>query len=158
MICSSLSTKTAKQKIQTEIGDDDCGSDDSESDRSGDELENLQQLEHFLKSSRAFESFRTKLKAFVYPSEKQTEQTKVVFQLEEAEKARQEDATSETKLPSPARQTLDVPSLAFYRPFDKMMALLSAALRGGRPPVPRGKTRIEWQCVSLNQEHFLSQN
>ncbi|RDL37225.1 uncharacterized protein BP5553_04658 [Venustampulla echinocandica] len=68
MICSTLSKKKA-QKVDDIDPDIENLSEESDSDRSDDEVDYLQQLERFIKASKALEILRENLYAFVYSAE-----------------------------------------------------------------------------------------
>jgi hypothetical protein len=157
MICNSLRAGE-KERAPKDVEDEGGGSEDADSDRSEDELENLQQLEHFLKTSRAFEIFRIKLKAFVYPSEKQTEQAKVDIKIDEGKEGSKDVDTRESRPSSNEGSEIlgtndQNPQImlsarnALMPGFDRVMKPLVGVLRSTRPPLLPGKTRIEWQCV-----------
>ncbi|KAE9368112.1 hypothetical protein N431DRAFT_75728 [Stipitochalara longipes BDJ] len=64
MICSSLSKK--KKTVEVEEVEVEYMSEESESDSSDDEVDDLQGLETFIKTSKAFETLRENLKNFVH--------------------------------------------------------------------------------------------
>jgi hypothetical protein len=65
IICTTLSKKKKEQgEVDVEVG---YVSEESDSDRSDDEVDDLQQLERFIKSSQAIETLRENLRAFVHP-------------------------------------------------------------------------------------------
>lgn len=67
MICNSITKQRTRQ--QTDIEFEYLLSEGSDSDRSDDEVDDLQQLESFVKSSKAIEILKENLRAFVYLQE-----------------------------------------------------------------------------------------
>jgi hypothetical protein len=140
---------------------EDRVSEDDESNPSGDELDDLQHLEVFIKSSQAFDALRKKLEAFVQTPEKRVDSAGVDANLKQGdEKSRNND--KDTK--SQAATGEELPMIekdnfgdTVYRNIISTLRLphglldgMRIRLRRQRPQVPPGKTRVEWQCVSHN--------
>jgi hypothetical protein len=151
IICNSLKPGR-KQRVGNEPEEE---SENEDSDRSEDEVENL---EIFIKSSKAFEAFCTKLRAFVYPFEQKANDTK----LKTGDGSNgHDDEEIEVKAPTQHENqgddiekvvNEDLPKVAsVVKAFNAVIDTIWMPLRNIPPPVPPGKTRVEWQCVSNEQ-------
>lgn len=168
MICNSLTKDlrpVMKPKVLQEANqaeEDDHGSEDEDSDRSDDEVQNLQQLEGFIKSSAAFEVFREKLRAFVFPSEKGIERKKVDLDRKQEREEDRDDNDREDKHKAQYdsvngentgilnRDSNDIGPLNSSwtsGTFNLLVNLVVTSLTNEQPLIAPGKTRIEWKCV-----------
>jgi hypothetical protein len=141
MMCNSLVEKTkptVEKRIPNAADEEDVDSEDDDSAPSNDELDNLKQLEEFIKESRAFKIFRTKLKAFVYPPEKGVDQASVDPE-EMSEEGNNNVADGKMTSTQRSSSVLDMIATAFRKP---------------QQPIPRGKIRVEWKCVRPTHAMF----
>jgi len=134
MMCNLLIEKTSPRVVKiipNAADEEEVDSEDDDSAPSDDESDNLKQLEKFINESRAFEIFRTKLKAFVYPPRKGVDHARVVPEemFEEGD-----NNVADEKMTSTQRSS-------------SVLDMIATAFRMARQPIPRGKTRIEWKCV-----------
>jgi hypothetical protein len=146
IICSRLSPKSRSRAVREPTFQADGQSDPSDSDQSEDDVDDMQHLEDFIKSSRALETLRDTLRAFVSP------------QVAPAEP----DLSSSSDLDQLgakecAASIADFPiSLSHFGKINAMWNL-SMPFRGGiyslwkSEPPTAGKTRIEWKCVSVSK-------
>ncbi len=147
IICNSLKPGR-KPRIDNEPEEE---SEDEDSDRSEDKVENL---EIFIKSSKAFDSFRTNLRAFVYPSKQKANDTKP--RTGGGTNGHDDEDIGVNLLMQDENQVEDIENVVDEDPpkvasvvkaFDAVIETIWKPLRNTPPPVSLGKTRIEWQCV-----------
>jgi hypothetical protein len=146
MICNSL-TKGLRKKVEHEAEEE--GSEEDDSEPSDDELENLQQLELFIKSSNAFDQFRTKLRAFVYLPKTKHEHSDSVNEKASGD-IPQTNAAQEQNLILGVGRLEDIIPWNIARLQETCNPIINTILtsfRKAQPPMPLGRTRIEWQCV-----------
>jgi hypothetical protein len=129
-------------------------SDESDSDRSDDEANDLQQLEVFIKTSSALEVLRTNLRAFIYP-QTQTVGPKpngYILEVPSDDTDRHEGVKSDERSCNENPGVVTLPSQR-SKLFSNMRALVKMQAR----PVSEGRTRIAWNCVSSRGINILSQ-
>lgn len=160
IICNALTEALTKnlqsgvdERIRNEAEEEDHDSDDENSDRSEDEVQNLQQLELFIKTSRAFEIFRTKLTMFVYPSEERLDQTREDLEVDREDGKNEyrdlHDTESQSSIQDelPRIDSQNLQNMSRGATFMPIFNMMMKPLRKERPFIPSGKTRVEWQCV-----------
>ncbi|KAE9376310.1 hypothetical protein N431DRAFT_462155 [Stipitochalara longipes BDJ] len=164
LICNSLEKDLrldTRKRNRTDV-EEECGSEENDSNPSEDELgnlnqlENLQYLELFIQSSYAIGIFRTKLTAFVFPLEKQIEQTRTNPNFEKEGRKNEyydELGTTSQSSTEDGCETSETEKSDNKKPLYIMLLeraavleRLAMELRNPRPPIPIGKTRIEWKC------------
>jgi hypothetical protein len=173
VICNSLigdlvpRKKPNQQHEPNEIDEEDHDSDDDDADGPEDEVQNIQQLELFIKSSGAFEGFREKLRMFIYASEKRVQQKSQEPQSTDNMNVEEEENMSPTgsdkykSRKDALQKETQAESILTKRPRDPdpqrlswisgvlapVLNVIIALLRKERPPVAAGRTRVEWTCV-----------
>lgn len=188
IICSTLRTEKAQKSANTGVNDailsiigaeekerdlDMDDDSDSASESSEDTPNDFQHLENFVRDSRAFESFREKLRVFIHSQKiqslsRQNSSSVKKNILTTALRETYEDAYKEVVMLSggaeePTETLIELtkvsqppPSMTFeilrrvYHPISQKLALLANSITiWKRPPVADGKKRIEWRCVSF---------
>jgi hypothetical protein len=125
--------------VGTEVQQEDS-SDESGSDRSDDVLDNMQQLELFIKTSKAIDVLRQKLSRFI-------ESSQVVYT---PFNVAEDYSTYATGF---GTSNAAVEKRHTHNVFSMIRQLFGYQ----RPPLTLGMTRIEWQCVScLRRPPFLA--
>lgn len=129
-------------------------SDESDSDRSDDETNDLQQLEVFIKTSSALEVLRTNLRAFIYP-QTQTVGPKPNGDISEVPS---DDTDGHEGVKSDERSCNESPgAVTLPSQRSKLLSNMRALVKMQPRPVPEGRTRIAWKCVSSRRVNMLSQ-
>ena len=148
MICNSLNQKRhARKPIQVEL---DYISEDSDSGSSDDEVNDLQQLEAFIRTSKAIQLFRERLRDFIYPGDAKDNTDTLSKGVIHAGKAdnKIEEATAISPLEALYERIRH--TLIFLVCF----ILLNTGLQA--PPVATGKTRLRWQCISFESWYITT--
>ncbi|KAN0116748.1 hypothetical protein V8E51_002725, partial [Hyaloscypha variabilis] len=139
-----------RKLIASEAEDKDHDSEYIDSDPSEDELEDLQHLEIFIKSSLAFDILRKKLRVFLQLSEKRVASSRI----DEAEDEPGKNINATESEAAIRKETLRNFEGTEHRESSLMHPILQGLLDGmriplrrQRPQVPSGKTRVEWRCT-----------
>jgi hypothetical protein len=131
-------------------------SDESDSDRSDDEANDLQQLEVFIKTSSALEVLRTNLRAFIYPqTQTQTVGPKPNGDFSEVPSGDTDGHEGVKSDERPCNESPGAVTLPSQR--SKLFSNIRALVKMQPRPVPEGRTRIAWKCVSSRSINMLSQ-
>lgn len=173
MICSALVSKVEEpgdsierlakieiigQEREVEVEAEEIGSDNSNSDQSEEEVDNLQNLEIFIRTSRALEMLRDNLRIFVKPPQPQ-DKPMIVGTKNNCEGDRYDTATylgdekdniRETNpiLQSTETEHSQVRSRKLRWHARDYFSYIFTQIGLVPQRVPLGKTRIEWRCVS----------
>ena len=114
-------------------------SDESNSDRSDDETNDLQQLEVFIKTSSALEVLRTNLRAFIYP-QTQTAGPKPNEDISKVPSDGTDGHEGVKKDERSNNESSGVATLPSQR--SKLFSSMKALVKMQPRPVPEGRTRI----------------
>lgn len=150
---------TSNPISRTKPAEEDLGK-SSDSDRSNDELDYLQQLEEFIKALRAISILRETLRAFVESSEAPTTNhiiegrlaAKEVHIIDPSEPVESKPLIS-LKGASPSTSPTVGDWLRVQSPLlVSTLQTLAMSIGIRRPNVEAGKIRIDWQCASLSND------
>ncbi|RAL65014.1 hypothetical protein DID88_001122 [Monilinia fructigena] len=165
-ILSIIGAEEVERDVDMDIDDDS----DSASESSEDTTDDFQHLENFVRDSRAFESFREKLRVFIHPQKIQPPSrrnslsvkqniltTKLPITCEDSYKevimiSRDAEETTEalielTKVPQPPPIMTFEMIRRVYHPITQDLPLIANSITiWTRPPIADEKKRIEWRC------------
>lgn len=167
IICDSLKKDLNIQPSSSKgKSDSNSDTDDSDSGRSENELDDLNQLEAFIKNSKAFKDFMDKVEKFVCASINVTEAVDKIVDVpisnsdpaavpEHDNDAMEQNGTKGIATygePAHNKPNWLSPLLVMIFwvaiPVGALMAWMAAVIKSRRPQLAEWKTRIEWTCVS----------